>query len=105
MASQDAERFRLLTLADLDNLPDPIWLIDDVLPSNSLCVLYGEPGCGKTFVALSMALSIAAGHSWCGKLTTEGSVLYVPAEGLYGLKLRVPAFSASMESLPSNSDS
>jgi hypothetical protein len=84
--------FKLLSPADLAALPEPSWLIDGVLPSHAFCVLYGEPGSGKTFVALSIALSVAADHCWCGKRTLGGTVLYVAAEGLYGLKRRVEAY-------------
>jgi hypothetical protein len=52
---------RLLTLEEIEALPDLQYLIAGVLPEHSFCVLYGEPGCGKTFVALSMALACAAG--------------------------------------------
>src|SRR6516165_7592302 len=86
------EKFILLSPTDLAALPEPTWLIDGVLPSHGFCVLYGEPGSGKTFVALSIALSVAADHCWCGKHTLGGMVLYVAAEGLYGLKLRVEAY-------------
>jgi RecA-family ATPase len=85
-------RFKLLGPAELNNLPEPSWLIEGILPANALGVLYGAPGVGKTFVALSIALSIAAGHSWCGKLTKSGSVLYVAAEGVSGMRLRVQAY-------------
>ena len=89
--------FTLLSPADLAALPEPTWLIDGVLPSHGFCVLYGEPGSGKTFVALSIALSVAADHCWCGKHTLGGMVLYVAAEGLYGLKLRVEAYQKKHE--------
>jgi AAA domain len=92
MASAGSSEFRLLTPEDLENLPEPTWLVNRVIPKGAFCVLYGEPGCGKTFVALSLALSIAAGHPWCGKTTVPGSILYVAAEGLSGLKLRVQAY-------------
>jgi hypothetical protein len=65
-------------------------------------VLYGEPGSRKTFVALSMALSTAANHSWCGKPTVGGTVLYVAAEGLFGLKLRVEAYEKHHNLSPEN---
>jgi RecA/RadA recombinase len=97
MASEDGSRFKLLEPAELDDLREPSWLIEGVLPANALGVLYGAPGVGKTFVALSMALSIAAGHSWCGKPTKSGSVLYVAAEGLFGLRLRVQAYQRRHE--------
>jgi RecA-family ATPase len=92
MIKEGATRFRLYTPADLDNLREPGWLIEGFLPANALAVLYGSPGAGKTFVALSIALSIAAGHPWCGKSTKSGFVLYVAAEGLFGLRLRVRAY-------------
>jgi KaiC/GvpD/RAD55 family RecA-like ATPase len=91
------KKFILLSPVDLAALPEPTWLIDGVLPSRGFGVLYGEPGSCKTFVALSMALSVAANHSWCGKRTLGGTVLYVAAEGLYGLKLRVEAYQKKHE--------
>ena len=92
MASESVNRFMLLTRAEVYDLPEPSWLIDGIPPTNALAVLYGLPGAGKTFVALSMALSIAAGHRWCGKLTKSVSVLYVAAEGLRGFQLRMQAY-------------
>ena len=92
-------RFRLLSPAELAALPKPNWLIEGVLPEHSFCVLYGEPGCGKTFVALSMALSVAADHSWCGKPTIGGAVLYVTPEGLHGLPLWAEAYQTKLGSV------
>jgi RecA/RadA recombinase len=83
---------RLLTLDELDEMPDQEFLIDGVLPSRSLCMLYGAPGCGKTFVALSMAMSVADGRPWLKRQTLKGAVLYVAAEGVGGMKYRVRAY-------------
>jgi AAA domain len=87
-----SREFRFLTPRDLQNLPDPTWLVAGIIPANAVCVLYGEPGPGKSFVALSLALSISSGHQWCGKVTVQGPVIYGAAEGLRGFKLRVPAY-------------
>jgi RecA-family ATPase len=92
MANADGSRFKLYEPAELDTLPKPSWLIEGILPANALGVLYGAPSVGKTFVALSIALSIAAGHQWCGKHTKSGSVLYVAAEGVSGMRLRIRAY-------------
>jgi predicted ATP-dependent serine protease len=83
---------RLLTLDQIDALPDLEFLIDGVLPCTSLCMLYGEPGCGKTFIALSMAMSIADGTPWLKRQTREGPVLYIAAEGVGGMKYRLRAY-------------
>jgi hypothetical protein len=53
---------RLLTADELDGLPDPRWLVDGILPERAIAVLYGQPGIGKSFLALDWAFSIAAGR-------------------------------------------
>jgi len=86
-----APTFKLLSPADIEALPDLEWLVDGILPLPAFGVLYGEPGCGKTFVALSMALAIASGQEWLGRKTRQANALYVAAEGVYGLKTRIQA--------------
>jgi hypothetical protein len=83
--------FKLLSPGDVENLPDLEWLIQGVLPVGTFGVLYGEPGSGKTFVALSMAFSCASGHDWLGRPTRPVKVLYIAAEGVLGLKNRLRA--------------
>jgi hypothetical protein len=53
--------------------------------------MFGEPGCGKTFTALSIALAVASGSPWLGRETRRAPVLYIAAEGVLGLKLRLRA--------------
>ena len=93
MASENALAFMLLTPERTEKLTETK-LADQTayFQQTRVVVLYGLPGAGKTFVALSMALSIAAGHQWCGKRTKSGSVLYVAAEGLRGLQFRMQAY-------------
>ncbi len=81
----------LLSAEDVDALPDLEWVIVGVLPAPAFGVLYGEPGCGKTFTALSMALAIASGTPWLGRETRQAPVLYIAAEGVLGLKRRLQA--------------
>jgi hypothetical protein len=85
-------KLRLLTIDELDNLPDPAWLVQDILPEGGLAVLYGQPGAGKSFLALDLALSVAAGRAWLGRPTQRGGVAYVYAEGAAGLKKRIAAW-------------
>lgn len=48
---------------------------------DSLARMYGSPGSGKSFVALDMALSLAAGRAWGGRMVAPTRVVYVMAEG------------------------
>lgn len=81
-----------LTASQVESLPDLEWLVPGILPKPGFGVLFGEPGCGKTFVALSLALSLANGEEWVGRKVSSANVLYIAAEGIYGLKTRVSAF-------------
>jgi hypothetical protein len=82
----------IYTIEQLLRLEPPSWLIEDVLPLGGLCALYGVPGGGKSFIALDMALSIAAGVHWQGHTTKKGYVVYVSAEGGSGISKRVAAW-------------
>lgn len=82
-------RLRTVWIEELASLPPPTWLIDAILPSQGLVALCGEPGQGKTFIALDIALSVAAGRPWCGRKVQQGEVAYVIAEGAQGLGIRV----------------
>lgn len=44
-------------------------------------MLWGEAGVGKSFVACSLAASVATGRPWLGHRVTEGAVVYVAGEG------------------------
>tara|TARA_R110002126_G_scaffold177078_1_gene325907 strand:- start:2497 stop:3564 length:1068 start_codon:yes stop_codon:yes gene_type:complete len=88
---------RLLSPGDVEALPNLEYLIQGILPSPAFGVIFGPPGSGKSFVALSMALAIASGTNWLGRKVTKGKVLYVAAEGVYGMKLRLQANRAARE--------
>lgn len=85
-------RFRLWSDEELENVPTPAWLVDEVLQRETLAVLYGARESGKTFVALDLALSVASGLAWHGRAVTEGQVLYVLAEGSAGIAKRTLAW-------------
>jgi hypothetical protein len=82
----------LLTLADLDKMPAPTWLVRDVLTNNSLVQLHGQPKTLKSFIALDMALSIGADRAWQGHKVRAGRVVYLAAEGAPGMRKRVKAW-------------
>lgn len=55
------------------------WTIEGAL--EGVAVLYGAPGVGKTFVACSIAASVASGRPWLGRQTSRGPVVYIAGEG------------------------
>lgn len=82
----------VLNRSALKALPDPEPLIDDVLDQGTTALLYGKWGTCKSFVALDWAASVATGRNWQGRATTQARVLYVAAEGAFGLKARLDAW-------------
>ena len=89
--AQAVKRPSILSLADLDALPAPTWLVHGLVPEQSLVVPYGPPKAGKTFVILSMALHIAAGRPWFDRPVQAGAVVYIAGEGVGGLSMRLRA--------------
>tara|TARA_R100000654_G_scaffold74747_1_gene109909 strand:- start:1298 stop:3139 length:1842 start_codon:yes stop_codon:yes gene_type:complete len=81
-----------LSLSDIAQLPPVEWLVEGLVPDKSLAMMYGEPGCGKTFIALDMALSIAHKTAWQDQPVLGGQVVYVAGEGVGGLKKRIAAW-------------
>lgn len=87
----------LLTRSALRELPDPAPLIGGVLDQGTVALLYGRWGTGKSFVALDWAASVATGRPWQGRPTEQRRVLYVAAEGAYGLKGRLAAWEVGWQ--------
>jgi len=67
------------------------WLIEDIMPSNSIGMIYGASGCGKSHIILSMAAMVANGLPWFDKDTKQGNVLVMAGEGLSGIARRLKA--------------
>lgn len=84
--------YRLIKLDELFKQPLEIdWLIEDIIPSNSIGMIYGASGSGKSHIIFSMAAMIANGLQWFGKDTKQGNVLIMAGEGLPGLARRLLA--------------
>jgi len=84
--------FEVMRLNDLMSMPPIKWLTNSLLTRHGFSVMYGPPGCGKTFVALDIALSVAAGRDFHDMATDQGAVLYIAGEGVGGLGKRVKAW-------------
>lgn len=94
-AAADARKLPVRFDDEIEQLPPLPWLAEGILPAAALAALYGPPGAGKSFVALDLALSIAARLPWFGRSLREGTALYLAAEGLAGLSQRIRAWKAA----------
>ena len=69
------------------------WLVKGFFEMDSLSMMFGAPGCGKSFVAIDLACCVATGQSWHGKqVKLPGSVFYIAGEGFNGLSRRLLAW-------------
>ena len=89
-----AMRARVLDSAGLDLAKPLDPLVHGFLSLDTCAWVIGQPGHGKSFVALDMALSVATGRPWHGARVSPGLVLYVAAEGARGVRARVRAWES-----------
>ena len=68
------------------------YLIRDLIPRRDIIVLWGDPKCGKTFLALDAAMSIALGQTYRDRRVEQGTVVYCAFEGQYGFDARIEAY-------------
>lgn len=86
-------RDRLLATSALGDLPPLEPLVNGYLYRDTLAMLYGPSGGGKTFMALTWALHVATGSWWEGHRVEPATVLYVIAEGARMVGQRVEAWT------------
>src|SRR6266487_1730786 len=69
--------------ARVDAAGPPAWLIEGLWPADAYGVLAAEDKAGKTWAALDLAISVAAGHPWFGRFACPipGRVLVFLGEG------------------------
>jgi predicted ATP-dependent serine protease len=65
---------------------------------NALGFIFGAPGCGKSFIAIGQALSIACGLDqwWNRKINRSGPVIYISSEGVGDMKFRLRAWETAL---------
>lgn len=82
-----------LTRADQIEVRPPDWLLRGVLERDTFALIFGDPGCGKSFLAIDWACRVATGTPWRGKAVKAGPVVYVAGEGQQGFGRRIRAWS------------
>lgn len=91
---KEAEK-SLLDLVWADDITidiDETGLVDGLLSSTAMSVIYGESGSGKTFNAIDIACHVAAKMLWRGMNVDQGIVVYIAAESPKSIKRRVWAW-------------
>ncbi len=95
-AGSGEDLFEMLSLGEIVSRPPLRFVIGRHLPERSVGFLYGDPGTGKSFIALDWALHLAFGRSdWHGdtiEADSEACVIYLAGEGAQGFKTRVLAW-------------
>ena len=102
--NNSSERFRVIPAAEFAKGERPQWYIKGLLPKAGLAMIYGEPGAGKSFFVLDIICAIARGMDWWGLKVQQGSVVYIAAEGVGGVRNRLNAYAnhynISLDELP-----
>jgi hypothetical protein len=85
-------KFKLIRAGELLEMPPPTWLVEGIIQTGALTILYGESGSLKSFTALDLAMCIATDQEWHGRKVKSGPVVYVVGEGSTGAAKRVRAW-------------
>ena len=71
----------LLEYYDYDtikDIPQVTWIIKEFIPNNGLIIIYGSPGCGKTFIVLDICLHIINRKKWFNnEIMKDGIIIYM----------------------------
>ena len=87
-----APAFRFVAFGDLE-IRDSIFLVADLIEAETLSLIFGDPGCGKSFLAVDIGLSVATGTPFHGRATRQGVVFVIAGEGHNGLARRFHAWA------------
>lgn len=82
----------LTWLGEEDSHPPRKWLAKGLLGQNEMSVLFAPSGGGKSFVALDLGATIAAGGEWFDHRVEKSAVLYIAGEGSTGFRMRMKAW-------------
>jgi hypothetical protein len=84
--------FELIQAGKLEDSPSQ-WLVRNLVELDSLALVFGDPGCCKSFWAIALALCVATGTEFFGHKVRQGPVIFIAGEGGNGLRKRMVAWS------------
>jgi hypothetical protein len=74
-------QFTLLYEEDFISERPPIsWVLDGIIPTESVSMITGDAGSGKTWMSIDIAVSIAKGLPWMNREVLQGAVLIIDEE-------------------------
>ncbi|MFY9240541.1 MAG: AAA family ATPase, partial [Roseovarius sp.] len=78
----DSFKAGIFRACDLDGQPVPerVWHVHDLIPANTVTLLSGDGGTGKSLCALQLAVSTALQRPWLGLAVRHGKAVYLSAE-------------------------
>lgn len=83
--------FEFVRVGDLE-YAEPDWIVDGIIEASSLALIFGDPGSGKSFIAIDLAACVATGTQFHGRDVASGAVFYIAGEGHSGLRRRFTAW-------------
>lgn len=92
-AAERVARFKLTQVGVIAQRDPPNWIVDGLLPEVDLAMMYGDPGAGKSFAALDLGFSVAAGFTWFNRKTEPGPVVWIAAEAAGAMRNRSRAYA------------
>ncbi|CUH60956.1 AAA family ATPase [Thalassobacter stenotrophicus] len=82
--AEQINRFQsgIFRACDLEGQPVPerVWHVHDLIPANTVTLLSGDGGTGKSLCALQLAVSTTLQRPWLGLAVRHGKAVYLSAE-------------------------
>lgn len=86
-------RFPMVSVSDIVVKNGEVeYLVDEILPRRGTVAIWGAPKTGKSFWMLDVAMHVALGREYRGRVVEQGTCIYLALEGQSGMRKRVLAF-------------
>jgi len=91
--TQSNYNYGFLTLEEALQIPEKVWLIDQIIGKDDIGVIYGASGLGKTFITLDLIMSACTGTKFAESFDIKEklNVAYCAGEGKSGIPARLSA--------------